>query len=238
MRILVDPHTHTNCSTHAHSTLYENILFAKKRGLEMICMTDHAPAIPDAPHMWHFTTMHELPKEIEGVQLLCGIEANVIDTDGNLDVPLQDQKHMDLMIASIHRPCYPPRTVAEHTKTWLGVIENPYVTILGHSGHPSFVYDYETVIRAAKEKNKCIEINNHSFAVRKGSEENCRQIAEICKTVGAKIVVSSDAHSCFDIGVMDASIAMLEDIRFPEENIMNLTAERFLAYLDEWRAQR
>lgn len=238
MRILADLHTHTNCSHHAHSTIYENIMFAKKRGLELIAMTDHAPAIPDSPHMWHFVTMHELPDEIEGVKLLCGIEANIIDTDGNLDVPLADQKKMDLMIASIHTPCYPPRTVEEHTKTWLGVVDNPYVTILGHSGHPSFVYDYEKVILAAKEKNKCIEINNHSFAVRKGSKENCRRIAEICRDAGAKIVVSSDAHSCFDVGVMDESIAMLEEIGFPEENIMNLTAEKFLRYLEEWRRER
>ena len=236
MRILADLHTHTNCSHHAHSTIYENIMFAKKRGLELIAMTDHAPAIPDSPHMWHFVTMHELPDEIEGVKLLCGIEANIIDPDGNLDVPLADQKKMDLMIASIHTPCYPPRTVEEHTKTWLGVVENPYVTILGHSGHPSFVYDYEKVILAAKEK--CIEINNHSFAVRKGSKENCRRIAEICRDAGAKIVVSSDAHSCFDVGVMDESIAMLEEIGFPEENIMNLTAEKFLRYLEEWRRER
>ena len=101
-----------------------------------------------------------------------------------------------------------------------------------------FVYDYEKVILAAKEKNKCIEINNHSFAVRKGSKENCRRIAEICRDAGAKIVVSSDAHSCFDVGVMDESIAMLEEIGFPEENIMNLTAEKFLRYLEEWRRER
>ena len=37
---------------------------------------------------------------------------------------------------------------------------------------------------------------------------------------------------------MDESIAMLEEIGFPEENIMNLTAEKFLRYLEEWRRER
>lgn len=232
MKILVDTHTHTNCSTHAHSTLYENIQFAKKRGLEMICMTDHAPAIPDAPHMWHFSTMRSLPREVEGIRLLFGIEANVLDTKGHLDIPEEDQRLMDLIIASIHEPCYPPRTPEEHTRTWLKVIENPYVTIIGHSGNPKYPYDYEAVACAAKEQNKCIEINNHSFTARKGSKENCRKIAETCMKVGTKIVVSSDSHSCFQIGVFDEAIKMLNEIGFPEDLIMNLTAERFTHYLN------
>ncbi|MEG1442057.1 MAG: phosphatase [Oscillospiraceae bacterium] len=236
MKILVDTHTHTNCSDHAHSTILENIQYAKKHGMEMICMTDHAPSIPDGAHMWHFHTMRGLPREVDGVKLMFGIEGNVVDTDGNLDVPLDEQMQMDMMIASIHEPCYRSRSFEEHTKTWLNVLENPYVTILGHSGNDVYKYDIETVVRKAKEKNKCIEINNHSFTVRKGSKENCRNIALMCKEIGTPIVVSSDAHSCFEVGVFENAIKMLEDINFPEELIMNTTAERFTKYLKTLKA--
>ena len=69
MKILVDTHTHTSCSTHAFGTIAENLAMAKKHGLEMLCMTDHAPALPDAPHMWHFQTMQELPGAVDGLKL-------------------------------------------------------------------------------------------------------------------------------------------------------------------------
>lgn len=235
MKILVDTHTHTCCSTHAFGTLMENLSMAKEHGLEMLCMTDHAPSLPDAPHLWHFQTMHELPETVNGVRLLKGVEANILDVQGHLDLPEDVQKRMEVIVASIHEPCYPPKTVEEHTETWLNVMKNPYVTILGHSGHPSFPYDHETVIEAAKKHNKCIEINNHSFSVRHGSYENCRKIAETCKRLGANIVVSSDAHNSFQIGVFDHAVKMLEEIGFPQEQIMNLTAERFSRYLKELR---
>ena len=48
---LIDLHTHTNCSTHAYSTLEENIAAAKKRGIVAIAITNHGPAIPDGPHI-------------------------------------------------------------------------------------------------------------------------------------------------------------------------------------------
>ncbi len=238
MKILVDTHTHTNCSTHAFGTVWENLTMAKKHGMEMVCMTNHGPNMPDAPHIWHFETMHELPDVIDGVRLLKGAEANVLDVDGNLDIPLSLQKDMDMMIASIHRYCYTQKTQKEHTETWLNVMENPYVTILGHTGHPNYAFDHETVVEAAKKHKKCIEINNHSFYVRKGSIENCRKIAECCKKIGTGIVVSSDAHTPFQVGVFDGALQLLREVDFPEALIMNLTAERFENYLKEFRAGR
>ena len=42
MNLRIDTHTHTVLSGHAHSTLLENLLFAKKKGLEGIVVTDHS----------------------------------------------------------------------------------------------------------------------------------------------------------------------------------------------------
>ncbi len=238
IEILVDTHTHTNCSHHAYSTLQENIAAAKERGLEMICMTNHAPAIPDSAHIWHFRTMQRLPRVIDGVKLLTGAEANLIDKNGNLDLPLEDQKNMDLIIASIHVPCYKRGTVEEHTNTYLGAIKNPYVTIIGHSGSPSFAYDIDTVVVAAREYNKCIEINNNSYVARPRNAENCRNIALACKKHGTKIVVSSDAHSCFEVGNFKYALEMLEEIEFPQELIINTTAKKFEQYLGELKLSR
>lgn len=237
MKILTDVHTHTNCSNHVFSTVLENINVAKERGLELICMTDHAPAIPDGAHIWHFETMFELPEYINGVRLLKGVEANILDTQGHIDIPLEIQKKMEVMIASIHRPVFPPKTKEAHTETWLNVIKNPYVTILGHTGNTLYPYDYESVIEAAYKANKCIEINNHSPAVRAGCYENCRDIAMTCKKLGANIVVNSDAHTCFQVGEFGFAMKILAEVDFPEDKIMNLNAERFLNYLKEFRGK-
>lgn len=231
LEILVDTHTHTNCSDHAFGTLCENIHYGKQNGIQMICMTNHAPAIPDSAHIWHFVTMHELPDVIEGIRVLRGCEANIIDSMGSLDLGEEYLAAMQVVVASIHRPCFDTGGRTDFTETWLGVIKNPYVNILGHSGNPLFPYDKDTVIRAAKENNKCIEINNHSYSVREGSRENCREIALKCKEIGCPIVVGSDAHTPFDVGKFDKAAQMLEEIDFPEELIMNANPEKFLNYL-------
>ena len=49
--------------------------------------------------------------------------------------------------------------------------------------------------------------------------------------VGCRIVLSSDAHSPFDVGNVENGIKMLEEINFPEEVVMNTSADRFIGYL-------
>ncbi len=231
MNILVDAHTHTNCSNHAFGTIWENMRCAKEKGLEVVCMTNHAPAIPDSAHIWHFVTMKELPDYIEGVRLLRGCEANILDRNGTIDMKPEYLKSMEVVVASIHPPCYEDGEMEDHTETWLNVIKNPYVNILGHSGDSRFPYDIDRVVRAAKGNNKCIEINNHSYSVRKHSIPNCRKIALKCMEVGCNIVVSSDAHVPFDVGSVEEAKQMLEEINFPEELIVNTTGEKFISYL-------
>ncbi len=229
--IKVDAHTHTNCSDHAFGTIWENMRVASEKGLELVCMTNHTAPMPDSPYKWHFTTMHELPDSIEGVRLLKGCESNVLNIKGEISPDTEYLKRAQVVVASIHQPCYEDRTLKDHTDAWLGVIQNPYVDIIGHSGDPRCPYDIDKVIRAAKDAGKCIEINNHSYSVRPKSAENCRKIALKCKEVGCGIVVSSDAHAPWDVGNFDEALKMLQEIDFPEELIMNTNADKFIGFL-------
>lgn len=234
MRILTDVHTHTNASAHAYSTLYENILVAKRKGLELLACTNHGPEMPDAPHWWHFLTFDNIPRVYEGVKILNGAEVNIMDKAGTIDLPeniLRDK--LDLVIASIHGVLFKDESGCDHTETWLRVIENPYVDILGHSGSPLFPYNIDVIVKAAKDAEKCIEINNHSFDERPNNIPICKEIALACKKYGTNIVVSSDAHFMENIGCFDNAVSMLEEIQFPEELIMNLNADRFINYLSK-----
>ena len=86
MNYIADLHTHTIASDHAYSTLLENIEYAKRAGMQALAITDHGPGVEDAPHLWHLLNMKSLPREIEGVRILRGVEANIMDMEGNLDM--------------------------------------------------------------------------------------------------------------------------------------------------------
>ncbi len=232
IKITVDTHTHTNVSDHAFSTLEENINAAAKMGLEGIAMTNHGPDLGDGAVWFHFSSARHLPKHINGVRLITGAEVDIMDEDGNLDIEDRFLKNLELVIASFHTPCFPPNSPKEAvTKAWLNTLENEHVDILGHMGDGRYQCDYEAVVRKAKEKGKIIEINNHSFKVRAGSSENCREIALLCKKYQVPVVLSTDAHFSGEIGIVPNSIALMEDIDFPQELILNTSLEKLCDYL-------
>ena len=82
MQMIADLHTHTLCATHAYNTFNEMAVAAKEIGYCALAVTDHAPAMPDAPHSWHFSNWSAMPHVINDVVMLYGAEANVMDTKG------------------------------------------------------------------------------------------------------------------------------------------------------------
>ena len=237
MRIKFDTHTHTLATSHAYSTVSENASFAAKIGMEGFAVTEHAPAMPDAPHQWFFNNLWNLPRELYGQKLLIGAEVNILDLAGTLDLDEAVLKRLDVVNVSIHSPVYQDRDAEDHTSAYEAMVMNPYVDILCHSGSPSFSYDYEYIVKLAKKYNKLIEINNHSFAVRRSSIPNCIKLAELCKKHGTGIVVSSDAHFFTDIGNYTHSLEMLDGIDFPEELVMNTSYLKFEQFLTDARGK-
>mgnify|MGYP002866591455 CR=1 FL=1 len=80
-------HTHTLASTHAYSTITENAQWASEHGIKYLGMTDHGVDMQDSPDTWHFENLKILPDFLEGVRIFKGIEANIMDTDGSIDIP-------------------------------------------------------------------------------------------------------------------------------------------------------
>lgn len=230
-RIKTDLHTHSVATGHAYSTIVEMVTEAAARGIEMIANTDHGPAMPDTHHQMYFWNMQVIPRSYRGVYILRGIEANIIDWDGRLDLEERYLKRLDWVIASLHTLCIDETDPETVSRMWLKIADNPYVDVIGHCGDERFRFDYERVIPVLAEKGKLIEINNHSFAVRPGSDRNCRRILEICKEVSAKIVVDTDAHFCTEVGDFPAAEKLLEEVAYPEELILNLNAARVKEHL-------
>jgi putative hydrolase len=231
LKILVDTHTHTISSGHAYSTILENAKAAKKKGLLMIAMTDHGPSMEGAPTRLHFSNLRIIPHQIDGVRILKGIEANIVDYDGSIDLSDRILKRLDFVIASLHDICIKPSTVTQNTKAILGALKNPLIDAIGHPGNPTFPVDIQEVVLGAKEFGKFIEINNHSFVSRKGSEHNCREFVKLCKKHEVKVVCGSDAHYCDLIGNFDHVIKLFEEEEMPEHLIMNADPNNFENYI-------
>lgn len=235
MKYALDVHTHTIMSGHAYSTLMENAKAASEKGIKVLGTTEHGCAMPHAPHIWYFNNYKVLPREMYGVTMLYGVEANIKDYDGNLDMDDETLSKMDIVIGSIHAGAvFETGTVEENTRAFVKTIESGKVDILGHIGNPQVPINFEEVIKCAKENNVLIEINNSSFTTsRIGSLENCSKVAKVCKEIGAKIILNSDAHFCTKIGEFTEAVNMLESIEFPEELIINKNPDDLLRLLKD-----
>ncbi len=233
MKILTDTHTHTIATGHAYSTLLENIGYAKKRGLELIAVTDHAPAMPDACHIFNFMNIGTLPRVIEDIIVLRGVELNIIDHDGTLDIEEKYFSRLDWVIASAHEFCVRPGTIEDHNRMWEAVAKLNSVDVIGHCGDERYKFDYEKILPVFVAYNKLVEINAHSFSFRPGSKDNCKEIIKILKKLGGKIVVSSDAHFATQVGDFDSALEALAEADFPEELIVNRNAESVLKFLKD-----
>lgn len=231
MKTVADLHTHTCVSDHAYSTLIEMCLGAKRKGHIAIGITDHASKIGDGAHEWHFPSLSMfIPRMVEGIYVIRGAEANILEPDGRLDLPNHRLDTLDWVVASLHNESCLEREEHKLTNILLNVLENPRVDILGHLGSPIFKFDYEQIVSKCNEKGKIVEVNNNSFYARRGSKENCLEIAQLCKEYSVPIAVNSDAHFCYGVGSIDKSEEILKKVNFPEELIINSTPERLQTF--------
>ena len=233
MKYLSDLHTHSIVSGHAYTTLLENINYCAEKGIKILGTSEHAPSMPGAPHYWYFGNMKVVPRVINGVTILRGCEANILDIDGSLDMTAESSRNLDYMIASFHEPVFKPKSKEENTAAILNVMDKyDKVEILGHLGNPNYELDYEAIVKKAKEKNIMIEINNSSLlgSSRVGSDVNCKKVALLCREIGTKVILTSDSHINTCIGVFNKGIELLEEIQMPKELVMN-DPEKLIAHL-------
>ncbi|CAK1692247.1 putative phosphatase VS_II0429 [Vibrio crassostreae] len=233
MELKVDTHTHTYASGHAYSTLIENAKSAKQNDLDMFCTTDHSESMPGAPHYWFFSNQRVLPRFIEDVAIIRGVESNIMNTQGEIDIHPSVDKNLDWVIASFHEPVFRPSDVSTHTEALLNVIKGGRVDALGHLGNPNFDFDFEAVIECAVQYNVAIEINNTTLKgnSRVGSVDRCFEIARIAKAKGAFITTGSDAHFCQDVGGLDLVSSLLDEVGVDSSKVITHSPKQFLSFL-------
>jgi putative hydrolase len=233
MKLVADLHIHTISSGHAYSTIMENVRAAADKGLAMIAITDHGPAMPGGPHAYHFGNMRIIPEELFGVRILKGVEANIIDRDGNLDLPEERLRGLDIVLAGLHTVCSPSGSVEENTQMMINGMKNPWVDVIVHPGNPEYLVDAEMIVKAAIEYDVAIEINNSSLNMsRVGSKPNCENIACMAKQYGAKIMVGTDSHFSLAIGDFTKALDLLKQCGISPDAVLNTSVEGVMRHLN------
>ncbi|MCB8818288.1 phosphatase [Desulfosporosinus shakirovi] len=241
MELLVDLHTHTIASGHAYSTVTENALAASHRGIKLLGMTDHGPKMPGAPHLFHFDNLSILPDELFGVEILPGVEANITNYEGELDMPLRYLEQLKLILVGLHPICYPGGTCEQNTQAYLKAMLNPYTDIMVHPGRPDFEMDLEKIAHASAFLNVPVEVNNSSLATISGKGKariNCNSIARYMAKYKGPVILGSDAHFWDRVGEFSEALELVRETGISEQQILNTSPERVLDYLVERRKRR
>jgi DNA polymerase (family X) len=184
-----DLHTHSHWSADGKNTLAEMVAAAAARGYEYYAVTDHSHYLREGRLAQQLEEIVQLRARYPKLRILAGVEAN-IRTNGDVDVPEDELRELDWVVASVHQA--PENRPTERV---LEAMQNPYVDCIGHltgrrirTRGPRDV-NVERVIEAALETGCFLEINGQPDRL------DLRDVhARAAREAGLKLCVNSDAH--------------------------------------------
>ncbi|HTX20101.1 MAG TPA: DNA polymerase/3'-5' exonuclease PolX [Bacteroidota bacterium] len=200
---------------HCHSrysdglnTIEEMAEGARALGWEYLGIADHSRVAAYANGLSP-DRVKKQQKEIEALNLkwtnfriFSGTEVDIL-ANGALDFNDKVLASFDYVVASVHSSF--KMTEADMTKRILKALKNKYVTMLGHPTgrlllqREAYPLNQQTIIEAAADYGKCIEINAHPSRL-----DLDWRMCKYAKEKGVKIVINPDAH------VVDG----LKDVRY------------------------
>lgn len=238
MKYCLDTHTHTLASGHAYNSIREMAKAAEEKGLKLLGITEHAPDMPGSCHDFYFHNLKVVEREMFGVELLMGVELNILDSYGRVDLDEYTLKQMDIAIASLHPPCIAPGTPEENTRAVIHAMENPWINIIGHPDDCRFPLYYEEIVKAAAANQVLLEVNNSSLipgGPRGDVKEPYLIMLKLCRQYEVPVVVGSDAHVDTFVGRHDYAYQLFEEINFPEHLVVNSSVDLLKKYVNKYK---
>ena len=198
----IDLHIHSIASGHAYGTFYDIVGEAKAKKMEMIAITDHGFVDDEHYQNIHFMMGHRAPKEVEGMRILWGAEANVLNGEGKIDITEKIQNKLDILLLGVHQLVKPNLSFEDATKGTLKALENPNVKVLTHPTQRGVPYDNEKIMEKAIKTDTLLELNIAKLkqVPERGELEDYKMIVDKVKDTGKKLIVNSDAHFLHEIG--------------------------------------
>jgi len=213
---------------------------ARQRGLSEVAVTDHGPNVL-VSGVKNLESYQYLIQDIESlkipeVRVLAGAEANIIDLDGQLDIPPRVYEKLDVLICGLHPYSIPGnirdgyrlfgrnhlrhlsfsrrlKAVNANTKATVAALENNPVDILSHPGL-FFEVDIEEVSRACVREGVLFEINC-------GHHQPEPKDVEIAFRAGVEFIINSDAHFYDTVGELEYGSRLVQKLGIPAERIAN-----------------
>lgn len=193
-----DLHSHTR-ETDGRDSLQDMADAARARGYEYLAVTDHTRRVSVAHGMderrlrAQMAVIDRLNAGFRGFRLLKSAEVDILE-DGALDLPDSVLRELDVVVGAVHYGLDMPRT--RQTRRLLKALDNPRLHILAHptgrliDSRRPMDYDFERILRAAKEACCCLEVDSQPERLDL-DDVHCK----LAKEMGVRLVISSDAHS-------------------------------------------
>jgi putative hydrolase len=221
----IDLHTHSIASGHALNTVYEMIEEANKKNISLLGIIEHGPSMEGAPHEGYFWISDKIEKKYKNVEVLLGVEANIINKNGDIDFkgPLLDKQK--IVMACIHsKTPYKKTSTENNTLSLVNAMNNPFIKIISHPYRTNFKTDTERVVEAACATGTLLELNNQVFIEEINKPlflENYKKMISLCKKNGIPLLLSSDAHLATRIGDFNKIISLKNKLGLTDDIIIN-----------------
>jgi DNA polymerase (family X) len=205
-----DLHCHTTWSDGRASVL-EMATAARDLGYEYLAICDHTPNVRVVPGLdadalrRQGEEIEEANARLDPFRVLRGVEVDIL-RDGGLDLPDDLLAELDWVQLSLHAGQRDPR--ARLTAKVVEAMQHPAVRCLSHpkgrilNHRPSNALDLEAVIAEATRHGVALEVNGLPDRLDLAGPE-----VRIAVEAGAKVVVSTDAHSVRGLGNMPLAVA-------------------------------
>lgn len=240
MKITGDYHTHTSASD-GHSTVGENIAAANEAGLEELAITDHS----FKSFLCHLTVekYDEQERQIEALKgdlhVLHGVEANLVNTRGRIDVPDEIIRRAEVLNLGFHRFLqasewrgaltylivngflpYPVRVLIKkaNSEGYIKAMNAYPIDTLVHLNQRALV-DTEAVCRVAAEKGVYVELNEKHLPT---MEKNIDTVLRS----GVKLIVGTDSHRAYKIGHGDKIVKFIQKHNIPEDRVYGINGKK------------
>jgi len=222
-----DLHCHSNW-TDGTQNIKEMALAAKASGHKYLGISDHtkfltiANGLDEKRLLRQMKEIEKVNEKIKGIKILKGAEVNIL-TDGSLDIRDDVLAKLDYVIAGIHSNLKKTTMPSEKmTERIIRAMKNPHVDIIAHLTcrkikiREECQFDFDKILRAAKEYNVILEINSQPIRLDL-KDVNIRK----AKEAGVKMVINTDAHHKDQLRFIEFGIAQARRGWAEKKDIIN-----------------
>lgn len=252
-----DYHTHTLFSD-STNTVRGVLNAARKKGLKEVAITDHGfcnkwLSLTPFKFRWQARRIEKIKKDFPDIRVLHGIEADIIDGNGTVDMLPDELMAVDILLVGFHRftdstsykdyfrfviyngflsNIFKPdkKRIDMNTQSYIEAIKNYPIDVITHLNHHAAV-DVEKVCRVAAEYGTMIEINIKHFNL-------VEPYINILLASGCTFIVNSDAHKLKRIGDFSRAEEVIKKYDIPEDRIANLNKKPTFTRLNEYKRIR